>query len=515
MSELKFSKKDLKFIREKGISLKTIESQIEKFRTGFPPIGLVTPAVPGKGINHLSREETEYYAEIFQKAVEDLKVIKFIPASGAASRMFKDLFEFLNEPDVGSFEPERHPAVNDLIQGLDKLALTPDLQEVFKSRGKDLESLISGKNYREIVEAVLLKGGLNYGQLPKGLIRFHRYGKENRTPVEEHLVEGAAYCRSRDGTVRIHFTVSDEHLDGFIDLLNQKQSGYEERFGVSYQIDFSIQRSYTDTIAVDMENKPFRDAEGKLFFRPGGHGALLANLNELDTDLVFIKNIDNISPDRLKPVTFLYKKALAGLLIEYQKKVFGLLKELQGTKIGETLLEEAEQFLLKQLNLHPSEEYGNMKSMKQRLDYVRTRLNRPIRICGMVKNEGEPGGGPFWTRNADGSVSLQVVEASQIDFTIPAQAAIVKSATHFNPVDLVCGIRDYKGFAFNLQKFVDPNTGYISTKSQDGKMLKAQELPGLWNGAMADWITVFVEVPMETFNPVKTLNDLLRPQHIT
>ena len=515
MSELKLSKKDLKFIGEKSIRLEALENQIQNFRKGFSPIFLEAAATPGNGIICLSGEETDHYAGIFEKAIHDLKVIKFVPASGAASRMFKNLFEFVNESDPGSFDLDRHPAVNEFIQGLDKLALTSDLQEVLLSRGKDLESLVSGNEYREIVEAVLLEGGLNYAQLPKGLIRFHRYGQENRTSAEEHLVEGAAYCNGKDGVVRIHYTVSDEHLDRFIDLLDQKKSGYEERFKVSYQIDFSIQRSFTDTIAVDMENNPFRDVNGKLLFRPGGHGALLTNLNELDGDLVFIKNIDNIAPDRMKPVTFLYKKALAGILLDYQQRAFELLKKIDRGEGNESLLDEAGLILRGQLNKPQQNDKGSNKSLEKRLENVRSKLDRPFRVCGMVKNEGEPGGGPFWTRNRDGSVSLQVVETSQVDFNDPGQAEIVKSATHFNPVDLVCATKNYRGEPFDLHKFVDPETGFISVKSQDGRSLKAQELPGLWNGAMADWNTLFVEVPIETFNPVKTINDLLRPQHIT
>jgi hypothetical protein len=512
MPGYKFSKKDLKFIAEKKIPVERIQSQIAYFRNGFPPVDLVAAAIPGRGIECPSPEDIRQYASIYEEALNDLKIIKFVPASGAASRMFKSLFEFVNEP--GPFDPEQHHAVDDFIRGLDKLALKSELQTLFADRGQDLESLVSGKQYREIVEAVLLEGGLNYGQLPKGLIRFHRYKDENRTPVEEHLVEGAAYCRNSQERVNLHFTVSDEHLDGFIDLLDQKQKIYEERAGARYQIDFSIQRSFTDTIAVDMENNPFRDEQGKLLFRPGGHGALLTNLNELDADLIFIKNIDNIAPDRLKPKTFLYKKALAGILLELREKIFSFLKSFEEKGEDRALMSEAEDFLQRGLNIQAPGDYSRAMDPGERLDYILTKLNRPIRVCGMVRNEGEPGGGPFWARNRDGSISLQVVETSQINFDDEGQKDIAASATHFNPVDLVCGIRDYQGNIFDLQRYTDPDTGFISVKSWDGRSLKAQELPGLWNGGMADWITLFVEVPIETFNPVKTINDLLRPQHI-
>ena len=511
MSNLEFSKEDLAFIGEKGIPVETIETQVENFRNGFPPMELVAAATPGNGIMCHSEKDIRGLAERYEKLRKDLQVIKFVPASGAASRMFKKLFEFINEK--GPSDPVNHPAVLEFIDGLEKLALTPDLQQVLIRRGTRLEALLTGKDYRSIVETVLLEGGLNYGQLPKGLIRFHRYEQEYRTSVEEHLVEGATYGRGADGKVMLHFTVSSEHLDGFIDLLGQKQSAYEERFDVSYQIDFSIQRSFTDTISVDMKNVPFRDPGGKLLFRPGGHGALLANLNELDAELVFIKNIDNVSPDRLKPVTFLYKKALAGVLLEYRQKIFGLLRDFENAEISDRLISDAETLLGAELNNKPFPDYNTL-SREDRIDYLRRKLNRPLRVCGMVRNEGEPGGGPFWARNSDGSVSLQVVEASQINLKDPVQAEIVASSTHFNPVDLVCSIRNHKGEPFNLNRFIDPYTGFISKKSRDGRNLKAQELPGLWNGSMADWNTIFVEVPIETFNPVKTINDLLRPQHI-
>lgn len=513
MSEIKFSRKDLKLIKEKKIPLESIRAQINYFIKGFPYVSLAGAATPVNGITRLSEEEKNRYTKIFEQSAGNLKIIKFIPSSGAASRMFKHLFEFVNESGREPIDPVRHPDVSEFIAGLDKLALADDLETVLLSNGTNLEELISKGRYREIVEAVLLEGGLNYGQLPKGLIRFHRYGQEKRTPVEEHLVEGASYCIGVDGAAMLHFTVSAEHLDGFIDLLNRRQKEYEQRLGVRYEIDFSIQQTFTDTIAVDLDNQPFRDENGNLLFRPGGHGALLANLNELPADIIFIKNIDNIVPDRLKPITFLYKKILGGILIEIRDKAFSLLERSE-REIDENLLSEAEDFLRCRLNVMPPGEHPAVSGTGSRISYARKMLNRPIRVCGMVMNEGEPGGGPFWTRKPDGSISLQIVEASQIDREDPGQQEIVRSSTHFNPVDLVCSIRDHKGKTFDLQEYTDPDTGFISIKSQDGRSLKAQELPGLWNGGMAGWNTVFVEVPSETFNPVKTINDLLRPQHI-
>ncbi|MFC2115720.1 DUF4301 family protein [Bacteroidota bacterium] len=502
---------DIDHIREKNISLETIEVQLENFRNGFPPISLVAPAIEGNGIIRLSREECMTYAGKYKNIQGKLHSVKFIPASGAASRMFKSLFEYLNEEEGISGEGNVDPVVTEFVGGLDKLALTEDLKESLRKGGKDLWELVAGGEFKEIIRRVLVGNGLNYGQLPKGLIKFHKYPDECRTPAEEHLVEGAEYCQGAGGLVNLHLTVSPEHLDLFIDHINQKQSQYEKRFGVRYNIEFSLQRSFTDTIAVDLQNQPFRDTDGSILFRPGGHGALLTNLNEIDADLIFIKNIDNVCPDHMKPTTYLYKKALAGILLEYQQKAFQYLKLLDSDKAFSP--DEIEDFLENQLGLRLSEPDKDLKG-DGKVDLLKQKLNRPIRVCGMVRNEGEPGGGPFWARNQDGSVSLQIVESSQINFDDPVQSGMVDNATHFNPVDLVCATRDYKGNSYNLNKFTDPSTGMISGKSRDGKSLKAQELPGLWNGAMSDWNTLFIEVPLETFNPVKTINDLLRPEHL-
>lgn len=512
MSQYSFSDKDLNLIREKGISLGSIEIQIENFRKGFPPISLVAPATAGDGIIRLTGEEIREYAGKYQDMQHDLRIIKFIPASGAASRMFKSLFEFLNE-DIGNTSGAQvDPAVREFIEGLDTLALTEELEALLRQKGKDLGEMISRGEIRDIVRAVLQGDGLNYGQLAKGLLAFHKYREESRTPLEEHMVEGAEYCQGAEGKINLHFTVSAEHLDLFRKLANQKQSVYEKRFGASYSIGFSLQQAFTDTIAVDNENHPFREADGSLLFRPGGHGALLANLNELDADLIFIKNIDNVCPDRMKPVTNKYKKALAGILLKHWQKAFEYIQHLNGGDYAE--LDRIENFLRNNLSTRLSKEDSKLQG-KEKADLLKQKLNRPMRICGMVKNEGEPGGGPFWARNRDGSVSLQIVEPPQIDFEDEVQSGIARKSTHFNPVDLVCATRDYLANPFDLNKYVDPETGFISGKSQDGRSLKAQELPGLWNGSMSDWNTLFVEVPIETFNPVKTVNDLLRPEHRT
>jgi hypothetical protein len=420
--------------------------------------------------------------------------------------MFKSLFEFLNQAE----DTPPAEAVTEIVEGLGSMALEKDLEDALWQKGLDLGRLLKENATRDIIRGIMEDDGLNYGNLPKGLIKFHKYDNETRTPVEEHMVEGAEYCRNGRGEVNLHFTISPEHRQAFESLVGKRQAGYEKRFGVRYNTGFSLQKESTDTMAVDAENNPFREGDGSIFFRPGGHGALLANLHDLDTDLIFIKNIDNVCPDRMKPATYLYKKALAGILISYRERIFACLEELEGDDFSR--LEEIREFLEKDLNFRMAESNRKLSGNALAEILVR-RLNRPMRVCGMVRNEGEPGGGPFWTRNRDGSVSLQIVESAQINFDDPAQAEIAGNATHFNPVDLVCATRDYKGNSFNLPDFVDPETGLISVKSRDGRDLKAQELPGLWNGSMSDWNTLFVEVPIETFNPVKTINDLLRQEH--
>ena len=508
MSQYSFTEEDLERIAKKGISRELIEVQLENFRKGFPPIQLIAPARVGDGIIRLTDQQSKEYAEKYMKIQKDLTTIKFVPASGAASRMFKSLFEYLNREENAGIDPD--PEVREFVEGIDKMALEKDLEEALWQRGLDLGKLISEGEFTEIIKAVLEEEGLNYGHLPKGLIKFHKYENECRTPVEEHLVEAAEYCRNSENGVHLHFTISPEHEEPFTDLVNKVQTIYEKQFNVKFSIGFSIQHPYTDTIAVDPGNIPFRNGDGSILFRPGGHGALLANLGDLDADIIFIKNIDNVCPDWLKPATYLYKKALAGILVDIQDKIFRYLRMIDAGICRE--LEVIELFLEKELNLRLSEADKKLgRDEKQQL--LRQKLMRPIRVCGMVKNEGEPGGGPFWTLNRDGSVSLQIVESAQIDIKNADQAEIAGSATHFNPVDLVCATRDHLGNPFNLDAFVDPETGLISAKSSDGRDLKAQELPGLWNGAMSDWNTLFVEVPVETFNPVKTINDLLRHQH--
>ena len=508
------TEKDLKQLNDIGILKSDAEKQIENFRNGFPFLNIVKPATVNDGIIRLENDEVDDLIELFKGYEGSRK--KFVPASGAATRMFKHLYEFIEEyPSKGEecFTDQGFNSVWNFFEQINRFAFFDDLINDLFSNGNPLDGLIENKDYISILKALLDSNHLNYAQLPKGLIKFHSYPDGSRTAFEEHLVEGAQYSRMPNNHVYIHLTVSPEHRKGFEELAAEVVPLFAEAHGVKFHIEYSEQKKSTDTIAVDINNEPFRDKDGKIIFRPGGHGALIENLNEINTDIIFIKNIDNIVPDRLKPHTVMYKKALAGLLISYQSLIFDYLGQLEESNdLSMDFLNEVLDFTINELCILPPEDL-NRENPQALLPYLIGRLNRPIRVCGMVQNEGEPGGGPFWAKNSDGTTSLQIVETSQIDLSNPEKKMLLDSATHFNPVDLVCGVTDLDGNKFDLLKYRDSETGFISIKSKDGKQLKAQELPGLWNGAMSDWITIFVEVPLITFNPVKTVNDLLREQH--
>ena len=512
-----FSQQDLQQIAARGISLETIQQQISDLTKGYPYTRLQAAATAGNGIRKFNEKEIHDLITNFERTAKDLKLVKFVPASGAATRMFKNLFEFQQtytgtKPDPKFLDDPDFNSAGYFFSHLNKLPFYDDLKRIMSRAGANIDDCLKKGDYSTILDYLLTPKGLNYGNLPKGVLKFHHYGSFARTATGEHMVEGAHYCANRAKRVAVHLTVSPEHLSNFKDLIAYVQPYYESMFGVLYDVTFSVQKPSTDTIAVDLNNQPFREQDGSLVFRPGGHGALIENLNDLDCDLVFIKNIDNVVPDRLKSETHRYKKIIGGLLLQIQTKIFNLLKALEKKPLAEGIVEEAVQLCQNLINISLPEDFQYWLESKKAA-YLQDALNRPIRICGMVKNEGEPGGGPFWVKNKEGKVSLQIVESSQIDMNNAEQKKILASSTHFNPVDLVCSLKNYKGEKFDLHKYIDHNTGFISVKSKDGKQLKALELPGLWNGAMAHWITVFVEVPIITFNPVKTVNDLLREQH--
>ena len=499
---------DKALLEKKGISEAQIAEQLACFEKGFPFLQLDGAASIEKGILAPAENELNTYLQAWDTYKQsDKNIVKFVPASGAASRMFKNLFEFLGaDYDIPTTDFEKK-----FFNNIQDFAFYTDLNAACeKNNGKGIEALVNESNYKPVVANLLEEAGLNYGALPKGLLKFHKYDNGARTPLEEHLVEGALYAAGTTGKVNVHFTVSTEHRDLFKALVEEKVAEYAQKYNIEYSVSFSEQKPSTDTIAADMENKPFRD-NGKLLFRPGGHGALIENLNDLDADIVFIKNIDNVVPDRLKDETVTYKKLIAGVLVTLQKQAFDYLELLDSGKYTHEQLEEIIRFVQQDLCCRKTD----IKELEdaELVIYLRNKLNRPMRVCGMVKNVGEPGGGPFLAYNPDGTISLQILESSQIDMKDEEKKAMFEKGTHFNPVDLVCAVRDYKGNKFDLVKYVDKATGFISYKSKSGKELKALELPGLWNGAMSNWNTVFVEVPLGTFNPVKTVNDLLREQH--
>lgn len=502
------SQDDLKQIAGKGITEEQLNTQLEEFKRGFPFLRLEAAAGIGHGVVAPDAEErAEYISKWNAYKAEGRKIVKFVPASGAASRMFKDLFAFL---DAGYDKPETD-FEKKFFDNISKFAFYGALDEAcVRNEGKGINALMSEGSYKTVVANMLEPKGLNYGQLPKGLLLFHAYPEGARTPLEEHLVEGALYA-SGNGEANVHFTVSHEHRELFEKKVQEKKDVYASKYGIDYNISFSEQKPCTDTIAANPDNTPFRNDDGSLLFRPGGHGALIQNLNDIDADVIFIKNIDNVVPDRLKADTVDYKQLIAGILVTLQSRIFDYLHLLDTGNYNHAQLEEIIRFVQRDLCCRRAD----IKQLEdaELVIYLRNKLNRPVRVCGVVKNVGEPGGGPFLTYNQDGTVSLQILESSQIDKSNAEYMKMFTEGTHFNPVDLVCAVRNYKGERFNLPDYVDRTTGFISSKSKNGKELKALELPGLWNGAMSDWNTVFVEVPLSTFNPVKTVNDLLREQH--
>ncbi len=504
------TQQDLSFMAEKGISMEKLNEQLSRFKTGFPYLKLLASAKAGEGI--LVPDEQGQEAAIArwnQYLADGGNVCKFVPASGAASRMFKALFAFVNGEDNA---PKPGSDVDKLIANIAKAPFYDELNQALKKlHGKNADQLIAEGRYKDVIGGIILPEGLNYGALPKAMLSFHRYADGSvRTPLEEQLMEGAQTA-AVNGLAKLHFTVSANHQHLFDDKLATAVPAFEKATGVKYDVTTSQQKPSTDTVAATQDNEPFRDKDGKIVFRPGGHGALIENLNDIDSTVVFIKNIDNVVPDSQRAATIQSKKVLAGTLMLAHDLVDKYLRLLKSGKYTEDDLKEICKFLSDTFSIH-ADQFVQLKGAELAA-FLIGKLNRPMRACGMVRNEGEPGGGPFIAYNPDGTASPQILESSQIDTSVPEYANIMSQATHFNPVDLVCYIRDIDGNKFNLPNYVDPDTGFISSKSLDGRELRALELPGLWNGAMSDWLTIFVEVPSSSFNPVKTVNDLLRPAH--
>jgi hypothetical protein len=516
-----FSKGDLKQIRSLGITKEQVISQLKAFQRPEPYLRLKRPCTIGDGTRIITEEELPDLFEHHREATNQGRCLKFVPASGAATRMFEFLLWFYtHEPRLGRDEITRRAEAGDrkckdlleFMVRIDHFAFFDTLRDLMTNEGLDIQALTKRGEFTKVLDYLLPPRGLNYANLPKGLLEFHGYTDESRTAFEEHLVEAAEYVRNDRGICRLHFTVSPEHREGFERLLGEVRPLYEARYHVQFHVNFSMQKQSTNTIAVDRKNLPFRLEDGKLLFRPSGHGALIENLNDLKGDVIFIKNIDNVVPDRLKDPTFIWKKALAGYLVKVQRGIFSYVEKLAEGIEEDQFLNEALEFARTELSLSIPEG-PRRESRGSKREFLLSALNRPLRVCGTVKSQGEPGGGPFWVEGRDGTLSLQIVEEPQVDPNSVEQQVMWTSATHFNPVDIVAGVRDYRGNPFDLRQYVDPNAILITRKSKDGHQLKALELPGLWNGAMAHWNTMFVEVPLITFNPVKTINDLLRPEH--
>lgn len=507
---MEISTQDKKQLSDRGISEAKFQEQLAIFAKGLPYAKLVAPCTLGHGIRQLNSAQVKDYGELFAKTQAEGRCTKFVPASGAASRMFKELLAYYHSQAGAPVEA----SVQEFFAKLPRFAFYNSLNQALETKGKSIPLLMGAKQYREILQALLDEGGLHYEKMPKGLIEFHRYTEAVRTAFAEHLIEALAYVQDEHKTCRLHLTISPEHQEKFQQHFDQIAPSLQKD-GARFAMEFSFQSPATDTVAVDLDNQPFRGAKGNILFRPGGHGALIKNLNELKGDIVLIKNIDNVVVDAWKPTTVEYKKALGGILVELQKQIFQYLERLESSEVSQDELAQMRTFVLEQLGAQPTDEVlgKSSDSIEKQIKKLTKILHRPLRVCGMVKNDGAAGGGPFWLQEENGSVSCQIVESAQVDLENEEQKAIFHQSTHFNPVDLVCGLKDHRGKSYDLSEFVDPQAGFISQKSKEGRELKALELPGLWNGAMAFWNTVFVEVPLETFNPVKSVNDLLKKAH--
>ena len=506
---MSLSKKDLEQLKEYGLTLEKVYYQLKTFSEGIPFVEVITPASISNGIEAIDTNDQQKLIEFYDSKKDNLEIVKFVPASGAATRMFQFLFKFIedfnpNETKLNAYLKEgEHQLLEDFINSIKDFAFLNSVRKKIRELHPDFKHGTKGFRAHLLVKTMLDESGLNFGNLPKGLIPFHKYNKYSTTAFEEHLFE-TAYYASVNNNAYLHFTFSKKHVDFFKEEFEAVKNRVSKKTKTEFHISYSFQKKETDTIAVNNDNSFFRNSNGDCVLRPSGHGALIENLNEVDADIIFIKNIDNVVAEEYVEEIAYYKKVLGGKLLWIQKKVFSYLRLLEKEAISQELINEIKSFLWNELNI---------KEAPMDAESITQILNKPLRVCGVVKNTGAPGGGPFWVKKLDESTSLQIVEMSQINPDDTRQQSMVAEATHFNPVDLVCGVRDYKGNKFDLTKYVDPDAGIITQKSQDGKSLKALELPGLWNGAMANWNSAFVEVPLSTFNPVKTINDLLQKEH--
>ncbi len=508
-----FSPLDLTQILQHGISKDSAERQQDIVNQNKINVNIIKPALKQDGLFLFGKQDINNIISGYSKKIAGQEIVKFVPASGAATRMFKDLFIALEELSGDEMFDNYTDAVSTFFENLPRFAFFDLLKERLMKKGLDIDKLLAEKKYQPVLLCLLTEQGLNYAKLPKGLLLFHRYVQHTRTALEEHLTEAAGYACGDDKVARLHFTVSPEHMDHFQLHCRQVVPLYEKQFGITYKIDFSTQHSSTDTIAFTKDNEPFRNRKGSLVFRPGGHGSLIENLNNIKADIVLIKNIDNVTLDKYKPDTIEYKKLLVSFLLSLREQVFACLNRFDKQSLSSEEIKKAEDFLRDKFFIRLEEGYDNLPLADKQV-YLYRILDRPIRVCGMVQREEEPGGGPFWVKDSNGKLSLQIVETSEMDLSDLSQQANLETSEFFNPVDLACSVKNHRGEPFNLLDFVDYSRYFISEKSHEGKTLKAIENPGLWNGAMSDWLTVFIAVPLSTFTPVKTVNDLLRKEHV-
>ena len=512
-----FSDKDIQQIESKGITTDQVNAQVSRLKDGMTFSNLVAAATIGKGIERYDKNEIQEFIDLYEAKQNELSIVKFVPASGAATRMFKFLFQFIKDfkSSKGSIEKyaerKNDALIVTFIEELERFPFYNEVISKVRNADPDFDTFSEDERYLQFVKTMLDASGLNYSFLPKGLLPFHKYDALIKTAFEEHLFESTLYATS-NGKANLHFTVSKNHQLYFTNELSRIREALEKKTKTTFNVSFSYQNEATETVALTAKDDVFRNDDGSVLFRPAGHGALLENLNELNNDLIFIKNIDNIVVSDRNISVSNFKKLLAGVLIEAQQKVFDYLHKLDAGNLGDTDFKVMALFLRYRLNVPIAIDFEDYAD-KEKTAYLKKEFNRPVRVCGMVKNQGEPGGGPFWVKDEDGKTSLQIVEFAQINFSKKDQQSIVYKATHFNPTDLVCGVKNYKGEKFDLTQFVDPEAAFITTKTQNGVDIEALELPGLWNGSMAYWNSIFVEVPLETFNPVKTVNDLLKPVH--
>lgn len=516
-----FTQADLKQMEKMGITEDEAKRQLAILEKGQRWTTLERPCTLGDGIAVLGSEDQERFINRWQEGANEGRLSAFLPASGAATRMFAFLQRIQNQVERVTLDEtadkfgqssEDYREFRVFVESLEEFAFFEPLAEVMGKAGFSLQENLQVGVYNDILNFLLEPRGLNYGSRPKAMTPFHRYSDHYRTALEEHLVESAHTVRDQEQRCRLHFTVAPENQAEAEAYGREAAAKYSERLGVEYELSFSIQSPATNTLAVDLDNKPFRKLDGNLLFRPGGHGALLENLNKLEGDIVLIKNIDNVVTDEHRDLVVRQQRILVGMLLEVQDEIFNYVRMLKSESLGANDVQEVLHFVANRLNPSMQEQLLSCGE-EERVARLFRLLNRPLRVCGMVVNRGEPGGGPFWVKDASGRLSLQVVEQAEIDKGSPEQVAILESSTHFSPVQIVCGLRDFQGNPFDLRQFVNPAAVFVSRKSEDGRELKALELPGLWNGGMAYWNTVFVEIPEETFNPVKTINDLLRPGH--